>query len=51
MTHQEYNSFLRLIDMKIECAIATHFEQDTRQLEEDIDELSSVLRAHIVEED
>jgi len=51
MTHQEYNTFMRLIEMKIDLAIATHFEQDTRQLEEDIDELSSVLRAHIVTEE
>lgn len=51
MTHQEYNTLMRIIELKAERAVRTVLDQDqdVAALEEDIDELVSVLRAHIVE--
>jgi hypothetical protein len=51
MTHQEFNSLMRLIEMKAESAVRESRGMDTTQLDEDIDELTSVLRAHIVSEE
>lgn len=50
MTHQEYNTLMRLIDMKAERAVREAAGDDIDQLDEDIDELQSVLRSHLVEE-
>jgi hypothetical protein len=51
MTHQEYNTLMRLIEMKAERAVRESRDEDTSQLDEDIDELQSVLRSHLVEEE
>ena len=50
MTHQEYNTLMKLIEMKAELVVRSARDEDTTQLEEDIDELQSVLRSHLVEE-
>lgn len=51
MNHLEYNALMQLIDMKADLAVKQSRGQETAQLEEDIDELQSILRAHLVEED
>lgn len=51
MTHQEFNTLMRLIDLRAELAVREHSGHDSTQLEEDIDEMTEVLRSHIVEEE
>lgn len=51
MTHQEYNTLMRLIDLKAERIVRIAMDRDILDLDEDIDELESVLRAHICEDE
>lgn len=51
MTHQEYNTLMRLIELKALAAVRSAADQDTTDLDEEIDELESVLRAHICEDE
>lgn len=51
MTHQEYNTLMRIIELKAESAVRSAADLDTTDLDEEIDELQSVLRAHLVTEE
>jgi hypothetical protein len=51
MNHLEYNTLMRLMDMKADLAVKAMRGMETAELEEEIDELQSILRAHLVEED
>lgn len=51
MTHQEYNTLMRLIELKTLAAVRSAADIDTTELDEEIDELQSVLRAHLCEGD
>ena len=51
MTHAEFNTLMRLVERKAELAVREHAGLDSAFLEEEIDELTSVLRAHIVDEE
>jgi hypothetical protein len=50
MTHQEYNTLMRLIGKKVDLGIAEaagRSDITIAELEEEVDELTSVLRAHL----
>ena len=53
MTHQEYNTLMRLIERKVDLALAEFAgrpDSAVADIEEEVDELTSVLRAHICDE-